>query len=104
MPVSGQYCNFGVFAFFKAFMYSLTASFAAETFGNNNLATIMGAMYLTVGITNLLSYPLAIICIVSGTYFAVNLGLTLSSVPFFGIAPLRCMGLHLANTRRREER
>jgi hypothetical protein len=53
---------------------------------------------------NLLSYPLAIICIVSGTYFAVNLGLTLSSVPFFGIAPLWCMGLHLANTRRREER
>jgi hypothetical protein len=97
MTLPGHLVNFSVFSFFKAAMYSLTASFAAATFGDANLGTIMGAVYLFMGLTNLLTYPLAVVSISTGTYWWVNFGLALSSVPLFALAPLRFLKLKDAN-------
>jgi len=77
-----QIAGFVVYTSFRAFLYSVLASFVADRFGLATLGRIQGTIFTIAGVVNLVQYPLvASIHSMNGDPFWVNVGQLAVLVP-----------------------
>lgn len=92
---------FFIFAGYRAFLYSVISAYNAKIFGLKNLGKIIGIIFTTGAVVNLIEYPAVI---VTNKYFAGNLTPLYMTLVLLAVAMFPLIRLYVKRDQLREER